>query len=247
MGRIEAHYRKFPDHFRKLPPSPEDPKQSYSALKTLSDPAKPGGGEGSEINKSVLSPTPGTPASETHGEPGLPMETLTPQLRHPQEDPAPGDLAGGNLAPVEPQEPPARGRPGRGRRRGRGRKGRRGRPARVVPPTTAPNIQSPTRILEKILSVYTPQDIQGAVGHRLYQDLSPWQLLCLRVDREGASLWQDRLRILEDLLRECREEFHSQTEPLARPTSYREGTHGGCMGVWQGMVTPCPLPAVTRC
>lgn len=41
----------------------------------------------------------------------------------------------------------------------------------------------------------------------------------MKVDREGAwPQWQERLRLLEDLLRECREEFDNQTEPLPRPS-----------------------------
>ena len=79
----------------------------------------------------------------------------------------------------------------------------------------------------QILSSYTSHDIQSAVGHRLYHNLSPWQLLCARVDRDSAwPLWQERLRVLEDLLKECQEEFFTQTEPR----KMYEGVGGGGKG-----------------
>ncbi|MPC25286.1 hypothetical protein E2C01_018392 [Portunus trituberculatus] len=242
MGRIEAHYRKFPDHCRKLPPSPTDPKQSYSTIKTLSDAKGAEGGEGSEIHKSVLSPTPGTPASETSGEPGLPMETLTALPHHQQEaHQAPEDLLDVKLEAEDPLQMTAKARRGRGRRKGRARRGRRGRPAKVSSTSAAavaPPPANPTKVLEKILSAYTSQDIQTAVGQRLFENLSPWQQLCLRVDREGGwPQWQERLRLLEDLLKECQEELFSQTEPLPRPTIAQQEEEGGklCEGGGEGV------------
>ncbi|XP_050695753.1 uncharacterized protein LOC126985214 isoform X5 [Eriocheir sinensis] len=227
MGRIEAHYRQFPDHCRK-PLSEGDHKPSYSAIRSLSEAAKSSGDDASEI-KSVLSPTPGTQASDTNSEPGLPMETLTAlttATTQPQDDPL-----GMRVEFEDPQQPPVTPRRGRGRRKGRGRSrgGRRvGRPPRTST-SLATLHPKPIKVLEKILSSYTSQDIQSAVGQRLFQNLSPWQMLCLQVDRDGAwPQWQDRLRLLEDLLKECREEFHSQTEPLPRPSSSPRGERDLC-------------------
>lgn len=74
MGRIEHHYKKFPNHRRDYPLSETELSQSYSAIKARSDSSKPDVKAG-EVSKPVLSPTPGTQASEANGEPSLPMET----------------------------------------------------------------------------------------------------------------------------------------------------------------------------
>ncbi|XP_071525482.1 uncharacterized protein [Panulirus ornatus] len=227
MGRIEAHYRKFPDHRREHPLSPSDLKQSYSAIKTLSDSSKPSTDGGSEINKSVLSPTPGTQASETSGEPSLPMETLTTQpidmqtsshIEHQLNQQNPQFDLPAELNPVKP----GRGRGRRGRRgqrsRGRGAKfGGSGRPAAAAsqPPALA---VSPINMLEKILSGYSSEEIQNAVGKRLVQNLTPWQLLCFQIEGKETNnaqhSWQDRFHKLRSLLMECKEEFQKQMEPL---------------------------------
>ncbi|XP_068243482.1 serine-rich adhesin for platelets-like [Palaemon carinicauda] len=74
VGRIERHYEKFPNH-RRDPSLPEDnANQSYSAIKALSDPPK-ADSKDEGVGKPVLSPTPGTQASEMNGEPSLPIET----------------------------------------------------------------------------------------------------------------------------------------------------------------------------
>ena len=121
---------------------------------------------------------------------------------------------------------------------------------RVSPPRIKPNFRLPNPTLltpfplthltpnPQILSVYTSEDIQNAVGHRLFQDLSPWKMLCLRSDRDDSwPQWKDRLRFLEDLLRECREEFHSQTEPLQRPAfdGEEERLYDGDRGPGEGV------------
>lgn len=175
IGRIEKHYRKFPDHRRQplSSSSLSDVKphsSSYSTIKMLSesgsskshsdaDPNK------SEMNKSVLSPTPGTQASETNGEPSLPMETLTtqssphtdnhpsPQIQQISQFPQVDEFFG----PKDTSSPVKRGR-GRGRR---GRGGGRGRGARVTttrkapapkpkPKEPLPPAVKPTAMLERV-------------------------------------------------------------------------------------------------
>ncbi|XP_064086313.1 serine-rich adhesin for platelets-like [Macrobrachium nipponense] len=74
VGRIERHYEKFPNHRRDPSLPEENPNQSYSAIKALSDPQKPDSKD-EGVGKPVLSPTPGTQASEMNGEPSLPIET----------------------------------------------------------------------------------------------------------------------------------------------------------------------------
>lgn len=159
MGRIEAHYRKFPDHRRERPLITSEIQQSYSTIKALSDTVKPNGEEGGEVNKSVLSPTPGTQASETSGEPSLPMETLTtrpleadtsPHIKNEPSSEVPEFIPMPEIVPVKP----ARGR-GRGRRgrRGRGRGGRFGAlgkpPSSSTKPPPAPP-PSAISMLEKV-------------------------------------------------------------------------------------------------
>lgn len=164
MGRIEAHYEKFPDHRREHPLSAGDLKQSYSAIKTLTDSSKPRTDGGSEINKSVLSPTPGTQASETSGEPSLPMETLTTQpvdmqtsshtehqlnLQNPQFDPP------AELNTVKPGR--GRGRRGRRGQRSRGRGAKFGGPGRPAAAASQPPAlpASPVNMLEKVSFLFS--------------------------------------------------------------------------------------------
>lgn len=70
----------------------------------------------------------------------------------------------------------------------------------------------------QILSSYSPEEIQSAVGKRLVQNLSPWQLLCFQAEGHKGlqthSSWQDRFQIVQGLLQECKEEFQMQTELL---------------------------------
>lgn len=159
MGRIEAHYRKFPDHRRERPLATSEIQQSYSTIKALSDTAKPGAEEGGEVNKSVLSPTPGTQASETSGEPSLPMETLTTRpleadtSHHIKNEPSsevPEFLPTPEVIPVKPVRGRGRGRRGR---RGRGRGGRFGAlgkpPSSSTKPPPAPP-PSAISMLEKV-------------------------------------------------------------------------------------------------
>ncbi|XP_042864682.1 uncharacterized protein LOC122248622 isoform X2 [Penaeus japonicus] len=230
MGRIEAHYRKFPDHRRERPLITSEIQQSYSTIKALSDTVKPSGEEGGEVNKSVLSPTPGTQASETSGEPSLPMETLTtrpleadtsPHIKNEPSSEVPEFIPMPEIVPVKP----ARGR-GRGRRgrRGRGRGGRFGAlgkpPSSSTKPPPAPP-PSAISMLEKILGGYSGEEILQAVGRRLLETLSPWQLLCFKAkrldDKDELQSWQGRVQYLEQLLQECKEEFNKELKHLPDP------------------------------
>ncbi|KAG7173145.1 uncharacterized protein LOC121861039 [Homarus americanus] len=237
MGRMEAHYQKFPDHRREHPLSPSDLKQSYSAIKTLSDSSKLITDEGSEINKSVLSPTPGTQASETSGEPSLPMETLTtqpintPTSLHTQQQPSTSSHEPQFDVPTELNSvKPSRGRGRRGRRgrrsRGRGAKfGGPGRSAVAASSNPPAPVASPLNMLEKILSGYKSEDIQKAVGKRLVENLTPWQLLCFQSEGKDANgvhcSWQNRLNILLNLFKECKEDFERHLEPLPEASCNR--------------------------
>lgn len=70
----------------------------------------------------------------------------------------------------------------------------------------------------QILSGYSSEEIQNAVGKRLVQNLTPWQLLCFQSEGKETNnanhSWQDRFQKLESLLMECKKEFQTQTEPL---------------------------------
>lgn len=81
--------------------------------------------EGGEVNKSVLSPTPGTQASEMNGEASLPSETLTTTQVTSLTSAPTADLD----VPAEVSKP-ARGRGRRTGRRGRHSRGRGGRGGR---------------------------------------------------------------------------------------------------------------------
>ncbi|XP_069935662.1 uncharacterized protein [Cherax quadricarinatus] len=236
MGRIEAHYKKFPDHRQELQ---SDLKQSYSAIKTLSDSFKTITDDGGEVNKSVLSPTPGTQASETSGEPSLPMETLTTQ-------PTPTETASYTPPLTNTQTPqfdvpheltpvkPGRGRSRRGRRGSRSKgRGSRGGPARSAAAATnqpPPPAASPVNMLEKILSGYSSEEIQKAVGKRLVENLTPWQVLCFQAQGSNASSsqwsWQDKFCILQSLLKEFKEDFEKQMEPF-QDILYNDGQEFG--------------------
>lgn len=232
MGRIEAHYRKFPDHRRERPLATSEIQQSYSTIKALSDTAKPSAEEGGEVNKSVLSPTPGTQASETSGEPSLPMETLTTRpletdtSHHIKNEPSsevPEFLPTPEVLPVKPVRGRGRGRRGR---RGRGRGGRFGSlgkpPSSSTKPPPAPP-PSAISMLEKILGGYSGEEILQAVGRRLLETLSPWQLLCFqakRLEEEGElQSWQGRVQYLEQLLQECKDEFNRELQPFSDPVT----------------------------
>lgn len=165
MGRIENHYRKFPDHRRQplIASSSDSPiyqSSSYSTIKTLSETGSLKSGSDTDLIKtemtnSVLSPIPGTQASETNGEPSLPMETLTtqtggvhgdqqPTLQLQQIPPFPQapQIGGDFVGPTDTSTPVKRG-PGRTKKRGRRsrgagstRGGRRPAAAKEKPPSS---------------------------------------------------------------------------------------------------------------
>ncbi|KAK4292575.1 hypothetical protein Pmani_034663 [Petrolisthes manimaculis] len=213
--------------------------------------------EGGEVNKSVLSPTPGTQASEMSGEASLPSETLTTtQVASLTSAPM-----GGFDIPPEVSKP-ARGRGrrtgrrgrhgwGRGSRGGRGTGRGRGAAASAAggtvsvkqPPPPPPPFPNHVDMLNKILNGYEPSEIQSAVGRRLVQNFTPWELLCFQTDRccqhqnhdclhvqpgeEGVpqtvcnnintlDVWKKRLRTLESLVKECQEEFKKVMQPASQ-------------------------------
>ncbi|CAL4134307.1 unnamed protein product, partial [Meganyctiphanes norvegica] len=203
MGRIEAHYAKFPDH-RRSHHSEGIVQQTYSALKIMSEVSKISIEESSsaDVNKSVLSPTPGTKASETNSEPSLPMETLTSfQVQEGSSGAIPDiahtNLDGGANSQTQTQgDTPirgcVRGRRGRPRGRARGRGVRRGSTSCQSP--AIQHTASNAEMLQKVLSSYNNSEILEATGKRVVDYLEPWQLLSYkatgRLQPESLDHWQ---------------------------------------------------------
>ncbi|KAK7021912.1 hypothetical protein SK128_021335 [Halocaridina rubra] len=142
VGRIEQHYLNFPNHRRDPIAAKSDINHSYSTIKALSGIAASNATMKMDASKPVLSPTPGTRASETNGEPSLPLETSaillerrdSDLLRNMSEadDKGPEFCRSATRADFLPLLVPSvqvanqrgscrRGRGGRGRKRGRGR------------------------------------------------------------------------------------------------------------------------------